>query len=74
VTSAKPNFVPLAQRLGALPHVPAPTQGFAPIKSGAPCEAAKEEPKVELVRDGQRVKVIRVTCSCGEVIELQCDY
>ncbi len=32
------------------------------------------EPQVELVRDGDVVRSIRITCSCGETLVLDCDY
>jgi hypothetical protein len=32
------------------------------------------EPKVELVRSGDRIRAIDVTCSCGQRIRLRCDY
>lgn len=32
------------------------------------------EPRVEVVEEDGVVKRIKVTCSCGEVIELDCDY
>lgn len=32
------------------------------------------EPRVTLQRDGGRVSAIRVQCSCGQVIEIECVY
>ena len=32
------------------------------------------QPKVSLVRDGDRITAVRVQCACGEVIELECVY
>ena len=32
------------------------------------------EPSVTLERDGERVTRIKVQCSCGQVLELACDY
>ena len=32
------------------------------------------EPTVTLKRDGERVTQIIVQCSCGQVIELACEY
>lgn len=31
-------------------------------------------PKVTLIRDGDTVRGIRVECSCGEVVQLDCQY
>ena len=35
---------------------------------------AGASPIVSLQRDGDRITVIRVECSCGQVIELNCSY
>ena len=32
------------------------------------------EPRVELVREGGVIRLIEVTCSCGEVIRIRCEY
>lgn len=32
------------------------------------------EPQVTLQREGDRVSTIRIQCTCGQVIELACDY
>jgi len=32
------------------------------------------EPRITVQRDGERVTGIRVTCTCGQVIELACSY
>jgi hypothetical protein len=32
------------------------------------------EPRVLLQRDGERITNIRVQCSCGQVMDLACDY
>jgi hypothetical protein len=52
--------VPLAQ----MPLVPPPSRNGA----------APAEPRVTLIRSGDRVTHIRVQCACGEVMELQCAY
>ena len=55
---------------------------FHPV-STAPMPAAPEpsadpahphRPVVKLVREGDHVKQIRIQCSCGQVIELDCVY
>jgi hypothetical protein len=33
-----------------------------------------EEPQVEIVEDGGKVRRIVVTCTCGEKIEIECEY
>lgn len=38
-----------------------------------PCSAGGK-PTISLQKDGDRVTQIRIQCSCGEVIELACDY
>jgi hypothetical protein len=42
--------------------------------SGASGPHATCGPKVSLQRDGDRIASIRVECSCGQVIELNCVY
>lgn len=32
------------------------------------------QPTIELIRDGELVKAIDVTCSCGEKMRLWCSY
>ena len=32
------------------------------------------EPHVEVIRDGNTVNAIRVTCACGFVVDIECDY
>lgn len=75
-------FVPLFAaehapgRASAAPFQPTPAARPAPgppsLPDGAP--AGRHHPVVSLVREGERVTHIRVTCSCGQVIELACDY
>jgi hypothetical protein len=48
--------------------------GAAPSKP-APCETGPgHDPVVTLQREGDRVTGIRITCRCGEVIDLACVY
>jgi hypothetical protein len=39
-----------------------------------PEQANCPEPKIDLVRDGDVVQRIIVHCSCGQTLELQCEY
>jgi hypothetical protein len=39
-----------------------------------PAAPVPREPKLELVRDGDWVQAIDVTCSCGEKIRIVCEY
>lgn len=32
------------------------------------------EPRVELIRSGDKIRAIDITCSCGQRIRLRCDY
>jgi hypothetical protein len=50
---------------------PDPVEEFAP----PPPQHCLEEPRVEMVPDSEgRIGHIVVTCRCGEVITLQCNY
>lgn len=57
--------------------------GFQALASGGkaappkppPCETGSgHDPEVTLQREGDRVTGIRITCRCGEVIDLACVY
>ena len=41
---------------------------------GMPRAAADAEPKIELVREGEVVRAIDITCSCGHRFRLLCEY
>lgn len=41
---------------------------------GGPHVHSQQQPTVELVREGDVVKAIDVTCSCGEKFRLWCSY
>ena len=65
--SGPTNFKPLdlSPRPPAEPTSPPP----AP-----PTPRTPAPPKISLTRDGDRVTHIRIECSCGEVVELACEY
>lgn len=55
--------------------------GYQPLASGGgvppprpPNLGEGHVPVVTLQREGDRVTGIRITCRCGEVIDLACDY
>jgi hypothetical protein len=33
-----------------------------------------DEPRIELIREGDLIRAIDVTCSCGKRIRLVCEY
>lgn len=39
-----------------------------------PIGVPRPGPKVEVIRDGDAIRAIEVTCSCGERIRIECDY
>ena len=41
---------------------------------GLSVEAACEEPRIELIRDGATIKAIDINCTCGRRIRLNCVY
>lgn len=73
----QPKVVPAS---GAAPSVPAantaPVAAAAPVSASesASAKASADPPVVTFERDGDQVKLIRVTCTCGQVIELECAY
>jgi hypothetical protein len=82
------NFVPFPASGSPASRPPQPA--FAPVISkateatsgphansnpGTPEGKAKKcAPIVDVEREGERITRIRVQCSCGEVIELDCQY
>jgi hypothetical protein len=64
-------------------HVAALAPGHVPLqRTGAPASGEKKapvvhaagRPAVEVVKEGDKVVRVYVTCSCGERIELECLY
>jgi hypothetical protein len=57
---------------------PGSTQPFHVLGHGgsgvSPGEPANQEATVTLRREGDRITGIRVQCTCGQVIELDCTY
>lgn len=46
-----------------------------PVRIGAPAPtSAAHEPAVRIVRDGDVIQALEVTCSCGERIRIRCEY
>ena len=39
-----------------------------------PARASAKSPRIELIRDGDIVRALEITCSCGEKIVVRCDY
>lgn len=33
-----------------------------------------EEPRIEVLRDGEVVRTIRISCSCGCEMDINCEY
>ncbi len=62
--------------------VPGRTVAFSNdvIRVGRPCEETEEhgedqpEPKVELIRLGDRIQAIDVICPCGQRTRIRCVY
>ncbi len=58
----------------ALPEIKVTPPAPAPAEEGAEDSEAPQIPTIELERDGETVQRIRVGCTCGETILLDCDY
>jgi hypothetical protein len=43
------------------------------VRVGPP-RAATAEPQVQVVRDGDLVRAIEVTCPCGACVRIVCEY
>lgn len=50
----------------ALPEAAAASLGCTAVK--------RRDPVVELIRDGNRVSHLKITCGCGEVITIECQF
>src|SRR5262245_28217599 len=62
-------------RLGKHPVIPG--QGVRRSDETAPVlvpRRAGVEPRVELIRSGDKIRAIDITCACGQRIRLRCDY
>jgi hypothetical protein len=65
------EFKPAQAPAGKTPATPqAPKPGAAPTRALQDCE----QPKVTLQREGEKVTAIRIECSCGQVVDLNCVY
>jgi hypothetical protein len=58
---------------GALPSQTPDQKKPAPVSSKEPEKECKE-PKILLDREGDKISRIRVLCSCGQSIVLDCNY
>ena len=45
-----------------------------PHKLTLPHECAPAAPTVKVIKDGDTVRAIEVTCVCGEVVRLECAF
>ena len=44
------------------------------VRIGPPRSADANEPKVQVVREGDVIQTIQVVCTCGERICIRCEY
>jgi hypothetical protein len=77
-------FTPL--KLPASPGATDPHAVFKPTKTPGPNPTASsstaanapsipaDQPKITVVREGDRISQIRIQCVCGQFIEIQCQY
>jgi hypothetical protein len=81
------SFQPLSGRLGpareganssfrlkVVPQAAAPAPAAAAGQPPQPAPACAHEPSITVDREGERIKTIRIQCTCGKVIELGCVY
>jgi hypothetical protein len=64
-------FIPLVPETAMVPASPA--DSFVPVAVATASDPA-HAPKLTLKRDGDRVTHITVRCTCGQSIELACEY
>jgi hypothetical protein len=83
------NFTPFPAASSASPATRPPQPTFAPVVPTAPQgtnippisnpaatqgKAKACAPVVDVEREGERITRIRIKCSCGELIEIDCQY
>lgn len=78
------EFVPFFASLSKPASAGAPDQaGFKPLPATLPASpvptagsesSAQPAPTITVKRDGDRITLIQVRCSCGQLIELDCSY
>lgn len=51
-------------------HPPASSPGFNALATSRP----ESQPQITFQRQGDQITHIRIQCSCGQVIELNCEY
>lgn len=61
--AAAARFCPLVQ-------TPKPSPTTQPAVTSSP----SAEPTLTVQRTGERITQIQIRCTCGQVIELECDY
>lgn len=72
--SATPTAPQDGFRVKVLTQAPSKA-AFSPANPAAgPTTTPTREPQITLERDGDRVTLIRIQCSCGQLIELGCVY
>ena len=58
-----------------LKSAPTVADATSTVTAGTSCGiAARREPVLELIRDGSRVSHLKITCACGEVITVECQF
>jgi hypothetical protein len=76
-------LTPASLASGGVPSVTTPAGSFKPLPSPAGAAAASAnaapgncaaKPTVTLERKGNVVTSIRVQCSCGQVLDINCQY
>ena len=75
-TQSKPGASGDSFRLTIIPQA-AQTTPFQPVSANAHSQNAKpcaKEPQVTLEREGDRITRIKIQCTCGQVVELNCTY
>lgn len=57
-------------------HALSPAQPGPDSIAHAACsnKDSKQEPQIEVVKEGDKVTRIVVTCACGEIVEIDCLY
>jgi hypothetical protein len=52
----------------------APARASLPVASAAPAAHGHSAPNIEVVKEGEKIVRLVVTCGCGERMEVECLY
>jgi hypothetical protein len=68
------NVIPAHHVQMVRTQAPSPTATARPHLLSADHGNGTAEPRISVIKEGDTVRSIEITCSCGEVIRFACEY